>query len=122
MTKPKYNLGTMTNTKHALKFALQSPCTDYRHGAVIHKKGRPIVGAFNIPYKTHPEGSGPFGTCHAEVRAIAKARSILNRDDLTGYSLYVLRVNRRGEMKLSKPCNDCMALIKEHNLSVEWST
>jgi tRNA(Arg) A34 adenosine deaminase TadA len=112
----------MTNKKHALKFALQSPCTDYRHGAVIHKRGRPIVGAFNIPYKTHPEGSGPFGTCHAEVRAIAKARSVLHRDDLTGYSLYVLRVNRRGEMKLSKPCNDCMALIKEHNLSVEWST
>lgn len=112
----------MSSEKLAMKLALQSPCTHYKHGAVIHKRGRPIVGAFNIPYKTHPCGSGPYETCHAEVRAIAKAKSVLNVSDLKGYGIYVLRVNRRGEMKLSKPCDDCMALIKEHNLSVNWST
>jgi len=104
-----------------MKLALQSPCEHYRHGAVIHKRGRPITGAFNVPYKTHPKGSGPYTTCHAEVRAVAKALSILNKSDLSGYSIYVIRINKRGEMKLSKPCDDCMALIKEHNLSVDWS-
>jgi hypothetical protein len=81
-----------------------------------------LTGACNVAYKTHPNGSGPYGTCHAEVRVIARAKSILNKNDLSGYSIYVIRINKRGEMKLSKPCDDCMALIKEHNLSVDWST
>lgn len=112
----------MTSPKHAVKIALQSPSKTYRHGAVIHKKGRYLIGAFNMPFKTHPSGSGVFTSCHAEVRAIAKAKSILNKSDLTGYGIYVVRVTKNGIMRLSKPCDDCMKTIKEHNLSVEWST
>ena len=72
-------------------------------------------------YKTCPEGSGPHTSAHAEVRVIRKARAILKTNNLSGYSIYVCRINEKGEMRLSKPCRDCQRLIDKHNLSVQWS-
>lgn len=91
------------------------------HAAVIHRRGRFLVGASNLIQKTHPKGSGPLSTAHAEIRAIIKAKSVLRTQDLDGYSIYVVRINPDGDIKLSKPCVDCMAFIAKHNLHPEWS-
>jgi tRNA(Arg) A34 adenosine deaminase TadA len=107
--------------EHAIAIAKTAKADSYMHAAVIHKRGRFLVGASNIVHKTHPNGSGRFCTAHAEVRAIIKAKRLLKTDNLKKYSIYVLRVNPRGDIKLSKPCPDCMAFLLKHNLKVAWS-
>lgn len=107
--------------QRAIEIARTSNADFFMHAAVIHKRGRFLVGAANIVRKTHPSGSGRLSTAHAEVRAIIKAKSVLKTDDLNGYSIYVVRINPFGEVKLSKPCPDCMNFIAQHNLEVEWS-
>jgi cytidine deaminase len=112
----------MKELKFAKKFAVMSPSEHYRHGAIVMRKGHFITGAFNMPFKTHPNGSGPYSSCHAEIRAITKARAILNRNDLGDCTIYVMRLNKRGEVRLSKPCHHCMLVINQHNLKASWST
>jgi len=105
----------------AYKFACRSDCEHYRHSAIVFKKGRFICGAANIQKKTHTLGSGPHTSCHAEVRAIIKAKAILNRNNLSDCTIFVMRINKRGEIKLSKPCKDCAKLITVHGLKAEWT-
>lgn len=110
-----------TLLKKAISIASQSPADSFLHSAIIHIRGKFVSGACNLPFKTVPGGGGVHQSCHAEIRAIRKAQSILNRNDLKGCSIYALRINRRGELRLSKPCKVCSALIKQVNLDVEWS-
>ena len=109
-------------TKIAAKIACQSPCEHYRHGAIVLLKGRFITGAFNMPMKTDPHGGGVYSSAHAEIRAIRKARAILNRNDLSDCTIFVLRLNKRGDIKFSKPCKDCQIFIDKHGLEAQWST
>lgn len=105
----------------AVEIARTSSAEHFLHAAVIHKGKRFLVGASNVPHKTHPQGSGPHSTAHAEIRAIIRAKRMLKSEDLSGYSIYVLRLNRCGVVKLSKPCPDCMKFIEKHGLRVDWS-
>ncbi len=111
--------------RRAKRVAENSNAETFRHGAIITKKGRFIAGAHNIVHKTDPQGSGHFQAAHAEVRTIKKARSVLKRlrpgDDLSDCEIFVLRINKSGEIKLSKPCPCCMRLIEKYGLTVDWS-
>lgn len=44
---------------------------------------------------------------HAEVAAIRAARGT----NLKGCTIYVARVNNKNEIRMSKPCPDCMKAI-----------
>lgn len=107
--------------RKAISIAKQSPAETFLHSAIIHIRGKFVTGSCNLPFKTVPGGGGPHSSGHSEIRAIRKARAILNRNDLTGCSIYVMRLNRLGEFRLSKPCNVCAKLIKESNLKVQWT-
>ena len=96
---------------------------DYKHSAIILDKNKIIAGATNVPYKTVPDGSGIYGSAHAEVRAIRIALNALRgtRKTLKGLRIYVMRVNKHGLIKNSKPCKDCMSQIEKHGLKPSWS-
>lgn len=107
----------------ALRTAQASNGDQFRHSAlIVGKGGRVIVAACNLVRKTHPEGSGCFQAAHAEVRAIAKARAMLNRQDLSGLRIICCRINRQGKIMLSKPCKDCAVRVADAGLRVSYST
>ena len=102
--------------------ATSSKCPEFKHAACVFK-GKRIFGiGRNVQYKTHPSGSGPYCTMHAEVAAITQAKNFFwPEKDLSGLSIFVMRVNKRGEIKFSKPCEDCMRLIRQYGLSPYWT-
>jgi deoxycytidylate deaminase len=80
-------------------------------GAVIFKRNRIISVGYNHPLRgakhLHPRYQKWKGSIHAEVDAILKART-----DLRRCNIMVVRVNRFGEMRNSKPCEQCCLYIQ----------
>lgn len=105
----------------AYEIAHRSNCKDFRHGAVIYKGRRIIKSGYNIGFKTHPNGSGLYSTVHAEVCVITRTKNHFYPDKLDGLKLFVIRLNKAGDIMDSKPCEDCMRLIKVNGLKAYWS-
>jgi len=85
-----------------------------KHGSVIVKGGRVISTGINKD-RSHPlivssEHIKEHCSVHAEVDAIKKAK------DTTGATIYVARVNRRGQTRDSRPCNRCYDAIKKSGI------
>jgi deoxycytidylate deaminase len=85
-----------------------------KHGSVIVKGGRVIATGVNKD-RSHPrivssEHIKDHCSVHAEVDAIKKAR------DVSGATIYVARVNKRGAARDSRPCNRCYEVIKNNGI------
>jgi deoxycytidylate deaminase len=85
-----------------------------KHGSVIVKGGRVISTGMNKD-RSHPrivssEHIKDHCSVHAEVDAIKKAK------DVSGATIYVARVNRRGEARDSRPCNRCYEAIRKNGI------
>lgn len=85
----------------------------HRHGAVIVKGGSIISTGVNkwrskTPNPPVNEGYNPDLSYHAEIDAINHANT-----DLNGATIYVARINKHGEERLSRPCSRCASAIKE---------
>lgn len=113
-TKSKYSV-----IRKAYLTSRESKASSFKHGAVIHDGKRIIAFSSNYIFKTHPKGSGRFRTVHAEVGAITKALN--QRTNLRGLWILILRTNGNGDIRLSKPCPDCMDLINSVGLIAAWS-
>lgn len=86
-----------------------------KHGAVIVKGGRVLSVGLN-KFRNHPtiipsEHIKTSCSTHAEVDAIRKC------SDVRGATMYVSRINRRGEERLSRPCNYCYEAIREAGIT-----
>lgn len=99
---------------------------DYRHYAVITKSGR-IISEGKNNMRSHPFAMKPLNclhkpeifnddlrTMHAEMKAIKKVK---NKSRLKGASIFIYSLNRRGELRISRPCNLCMHYIKQFGIS-----
>ena len=80
-------------------------------GCIIFDKKIILSRGYNTSQKSvkklHPKFQGfPFSV-HAEVDAIIKARK-----DLKGCNILVVRVNKHNQLRLSKPCKNCMKYIQ----------
>ncbi len=85
-----------------------------KHGSVIVKGGRVISTGLNKE-RSHPrivssEHIKDHCSVHAEIDAIKKAK------DVSGATIYVARVNRRGEQRDSKPCSRCYEVIRNSGI------
>lgn len=96
----------------AKRAAHLSAFPDYRHGAVLVKGSIRSTSfnknnycAFGSRFQKEHEGRT---TLHAELGAILG----MDRDITEGATLYVARVGREGEFKLSKPCPMCHDALK----------
>ena len=98
--------------KIAAKVAEQSGYGRFRHGAVLVKGGSVLnVSAnsdnhtsFGQRFRTRPGRA----THHAETSCVLG----VNRAATTGATVYVARVNRQGEWRMSKPCSMCHEVMK----------
>lgn len=82
----------------------------FRLGAVIYTKNTILSRDHNYSLKStrnlHPKFRSWPGSVHAEMAAILSART-----DLSGSTLFIVRINRKEEFLLSKPCSHCIKYI-----------
>lgn len=80
-------------------------------GAVIFNKGIFISSGHNNANRSikkhHPKFRKTKYSIHAEVDAITKAKT-----DLKNKSILVVKINKKDEFRLSKPCNYCLEYLK----------
>lgn len=78
----------------------------HRHGAIVYKSGRVLDARANLFRNQHPSmGISVFDyTTHAEVAALRG----LSQELVSNSTVYVVRINHRGEPKLSLPCPACI--------------
>ena len=93
--------------------AQQSDETRTCHGAVLVKGGNIINAARNKwSYssfgKRFRERDKGISTLHAELAAVLN----LDRSITRGTDIYVVRVDKAGEFRMSKPCSMCETALK----------
>ncbi len=101
----------------AVYLASKSPFRHKIGAVIINKKGKVIATGTNIR-KTHPQqylyakktGNEKRIYLHAEISALVKCRQ-------KPHSIYVIRVNNKGELRLAKPCDSCMLALEHANIS-----
>lgn len=83
-----------------------------KHGAVIVKNGRVLAlginkqknADINTPYAVNvPE----YFTVHAEADAINRCANT------EGATIYIARINKNGEERFSRPCDNCAETIRK---------
>lgn len=98
----------------AEKVSYLSDHEKHRHGAVITYKGR-LIGLGKNSMKSHPKSPDKWSkTIHAELAAILNSK----QNDFRGHEIYVFRRNKKGVISESKPCENCMGLIKSLKFAV----
>ena len=112
-SKMKISKKTQGDLSLANRMALQSDETRTCHGAVLVKGGNIINAAHNKwSYssfgKRFRERDKGISTLHAELAAVLN----LDRSITQGTDIYVVRVDKAGEFKMSKPCSMCEAALK----------
>ena len=95
-----------------------------RHAAIISYKGNQVSWGVNR-YKTHPimlqyQRNEQAIFLHAEMDAIVKG--MRERDSFEGCVMYILRLNKKGEVCCSKPCSGCEKALKAFGFKeVYWT-
>lgn len=104
---------TKRHLELAKRMATQSNYGKFQHGAVLAKGSRIINASFNKARfnsfgMRFRERSCGHATHHAELGCVVG----LDRSVTSGATMYVVRVNARGEFRLSKPCKMCHEVLK----------
>ena len=97
----------------AKNMARQSTYGKIKHGAVLVKGGSIIstscnkdsFSSFGNRFRKHDCG---HATHHAELGCVLG----IDRSKTNGATVYVVRINREGEFRLSKPCPMCHEVLK----------
>ena len=98
----------------AKRVAQQSEHDHFKHGAVLVKGGSVINTSCNKDkYRSFGNRFRDTKTCghathHAELGCILG----LDKSATQGTTLYVARVNRQGDFRMSKPCDMCEEVLK----------
>lgn len=104
---------------------------DYRHYAII-VKGSKIISEGSNNMKSTPYAmvalnclhkaeihKDELRTMHAEMKAIKRVK---NKDRLKGASIFVFSMNRKSEIRISKPCDLCRHYIEKYGISKVYYT
>ena len=97
-----------------IAFAMSPIVREHRcsHFAFLVRKGMIRHIGWN-KLKSHPRNRnyayGPLAGLHAELDSVLRS----GKEDLSDYSMLVLRINKNNKLDLSKPCAGCSGLIKQ---------
>lgn len=101
----------------AVKQAERASYEKHRHGAVLTLGGVIISTGFNkgktnpLPIRIDPKTERL--TLHAETDCVYGFKA----EDIKGASLYVVRLNRRGDLVNSRPCENCLLFLSKYSLN-----
>ena len=105
---------TQRTLELARRVAINSTYGRLKHGAILIKGGNVVNVAFNKPnfssFGNRFRNNYTCGdaTTHAEIGAILG----LARSATVGATVFVVRVNKLGEYRMSKPCPMCEEVLK----------
>jgi tRNA(Arg) A34 adenosine deaminase TadA len=102
----------------AYEVALGSPGVSkarWRLGAVLVKGTTIVVAKGYNQIKTHPllATVTPYPHLHAETSCLFR----YGLDNTEGLDLYVVRIGKRNDIRLAKPCETCMYFIRKARLN-----
>lgn len=69
-------------------------------------KGNKFVSSAPNKWRNNPRHCPDNASIHAEVAAIRATK-----ENLKDCTIYIARVNALGELRMSRPCHDCMKMI-----------
>lgn len=98
--------------KEAIKTAYKSKFKK-RLGAIVVNENRIVGRGFNYAHGTgqvYGDGS------HAEISALNNTTARYRN----GATLYVARIGRAGELRISKPCDACFSVMKKMGIKTVW--
>lgn len=95
--------------KQAVRVA-QGSTYRWKHGAVVVRGGR-VIGFAPNKFRNSPNVDSDNVTDHAEAAIIREL--LKNYTDLRGGVIYIARISNAGEVRMSRPCVNCMKLIVE---------
>lgn len=117
LEKPRLSRRQQSFLNLAMKVADASEC-NHRHGAVIVRGGSVLSVGLNkwrnevaLVEQLHADGRSTDISVHAEIDALSRVA------DPRGATIYVARVNRTGDPRLSKPCSGCARALQEAGIS-----
>jgi tRNA(Arg) A34 adenosine deaminase TadA len=93
--------------KQAVKVAASSQYR-WKHGAVVVRGGR-VIGFAPNKFRNSPFVAPTDVTDHAEAAVIREL--LKNYCDLRGSTIYIARISNNDEVRMSRPCTNCMKLI-----------
>jgi tRNA(Arg) A34 adenosine deaminase TadA len=82
----------------------------WKHGAVVVRGGR-VIGFAPNKFRNSPFVDPENVTDHAEAAIIREL--LKNYSDLRNSTIYIARISNNDEIRMSRPCPDCMKLIVE---------
>lgn len=116
--------------RRAVEVAKSAP-GDKKVGCVATYKGKFVTEATNLPNKTHPKQAHYAWLArqerriflHSEIHVICRAREPIDE-------LYVARIGKNGDLRMSKPCQTCQLAIEatetikktHYTTNNSWST
>ena len=93
--------------------------SDFRHYSFIIQKNKVVEWGTNVS-KVPPMiqfGYPKTAGWHSEANAYRKAKGIL---DSSSFEVINIRLNRQGDLRLSKPCKCCHSFLTELGCSAVW--
>ena len=105
-----YYDGLSKTTRCFLQFAARLASTsecNYKHAAIIVKGGRVLGTGVNRTrnFCLNVDDPERCSSIHAEIAALKRCK------DVKDATIYIARVNRQGETRMSKPCNLCQEAL-----------
>jgi len=101
----------------------------FRHGAVLFKRGKIYNAGYNQYRAVHwawPNGyvrdqydavsEIRLNNMHAEVAAMHNVR----RENILGSDIFVIRLNRQGVLRNSRPCDNCYKAMTRKGVRRCW--
>lgn len=100
----------MSYITQAVQQAEKSWHSNFRHGAVLIQGRSLLSTGYNKPLISNKV----FKSIHAEMSAIknAKCMKCTKRQKNINLIMYVVRINKSGNLCSSKPCNKCQSIMK----------
>lgn len=99
--------------ERATGVAMTSTCR-WKHGAVVAKGSKVLAWSPNI-FRNDSRVDYEGATWHAEEAALRELCRLTGRTychgQFRGLTIYVSRVNRLGQTRLSRPCKTCLEML-----------
>jgi len=96
-----------------------------RHGCVAVMNGRIITSGYNH-YRTRSKNGLMTNTCtcHAECHVMHRLKNLCyDAQDFKKIKLYIVRINKKDELRSSAPCVDCYNMLVNHGVKrIVYST
>lgn len=96
-----------------IKEAYKSECS-YKHSALLLYNNKIVSIGYNR-HVSHDRDIQKRWTIHAEVDCLVKLPRRL-RSKCKEMTMYVIRVDKEGHLRLSEPCFKCNELIKKYTV------